>query len=301
MPILEVNQISKSYGSFKAVQDVSFAVSSGLMYGVLGPNGAGKTTTIRMIMNILLPDSGEIQLFGEKMHEGLKDRIGYLPEERGLYTKMKVLDMLIFLGKLHGMSGTDARVSATDLLQRLELETWQEKKIEALSKGMQQKIQFIATIMHDPDLIILDEPFSGLDPINVQVIKEIMMDLRSRGKAIMFSTHQMETAEKLCDDILLINKGQKVMDGPLNTIREKYGKTSIHLEYEGDGKFLKSEPLIEKYDDYGNYVEIFSKEGVTPHQLLKVLVDKVEIKRFERTTSSLNQIFIDTVGRKEDV
>ncbi len=183
MPVLEVNRICKSYGAFKAVDDISFEVEPGRMYGVLGPNGAGKTTTIRMIMNILLPDSGEVSLFGQKMNEALKDRIGYLPEERGLYVKMKVIDMLVFLGRLHNMNQKEALAVSDKWLGKLDLSEWRDKKIEELSKGMQQKIQFIGTIMHNPDMIILDEPFSGLDPINTQVIKDIMMALREENKA----------------------------------------------------------------------------------------------------------------------
>lgn len=300
MSVLDVKKISKSYGSFKAVDDISFVVEAGRMYGVLGPNGAGKTTTIRMIMNILLPDKGEVLLFGQKMDECLKDRIGYLPEERGLYVKMKVIDMLVFLGRLHNMNQTEAVTASDKWLGKLDLSEWRDKKIEELSKGMQQKIQFIGTIMHDPDMIILDEPFSGLDPINSQLIKDIMMELRDQKKAIMFSTHQLESAEKLCDDILLINKGQKVLDGDLNWIKKHHSREAIQIEYEGDGEFLKSQELIEKSDDYGNYVEVILKKDVEPNMLLNVLVDKFKIKRFECTNSSLKDIFIETVGRNQD-
>ncbi len=301
MAVLEVNHISKSYGSFRAVDDISFVVEPGRMYGILGPNGAGKTTTIRMIMNILLPDSGEILLFGQKMNESLKDRIGYLPEERGLYVKMKVIDMLVFLGKLHNMTQREALEACDKWLEKLDLSGWRDKKIEELSKGMQQKIQFIATIMHNPDLIILDEPFSGLDPINTQVIKDIMMEFREEKKAIMFSTHQMESAEKLCDDILLINNGRKVLDGDLADVKKQYSRNAIQIEYDGDGEFLKSQALIEKSDNYGNYVEVILKKDADPNQLLKVLVEKLKIRRFECATSSLKEIFIETVRREQDV
>ena len=301
MAVLEVNHISKSYGSFRAVDDISFVVEPGRMYGILGPNGAGKTTTIRMIMNILLPDSGEISLFGQKMNESLKDRIGYLPEERGLYVKMKVIDMLVFLGKLHNMTQREALEACDKWLKKLDLSGWRDKKIEELSKGMQQKIQFIATIMHNPDLIILDEPFSGLDPINTQVIKDIMMEFREEKKAIMFSTHQMESAEKLCDDILLINNGRKVLDGDLADVKKQYSRNAIQIEYDGDGEFLKSQALIEKSDNYGNYIEVILKKDADPNQLLKVLVEKLKIRRFECATSSLKEIFIETVRREQDV
>jgi ABC-2 type transport system ATP-binding protein len=301
MAIMEVHNISKSYGSFKAVDNISFVVEPGRMYGILGPNGAGKTTSIRMIMNILLPDTGHVSLFGQKMNEQLKERIGYLPEERGLYVKMKVIDMLVFLGRLHNMSQKRAIEAADHWLNRLDLTGWRDKKIEELSKGMQQKIQFIGTVLHNPDLLIFDEPFSGLDPINSQIIKDIMLEMREEKKAIMFSTHQLEAAEKLCDDILLINKGKKILDGDLATIRKRYGKNAIQLEYNGDGEFLKSQPIVDKFDDYGNYMEVILKDGVESNQLLKVLVDKFDIRRFESSTSSLKEIFLANVREEKDV
>ena len=301
MSVLEVNHISKSYGIFKAVDDISFSVEPGRIYGMLGPNGAGKTTTIRIIMNILLPDSGQVALFGRQMNEQLKNRIGYLPEERGLYMKMKVIDMLVFLGRLHNLSQKEA-VNVSELwLKKLTLSAWRDKKIEELSKGMQQKIQFIGTIMHNPDLIILDEPFSGLDPINAQVIKDIMMEMRDQRKVILFSTHQLDAAEKLCDDILLINKGQKVLDGDLATIKRSYGRNAIQIEYDGDGDFLKSQSMVEKYDDYGNYVEVILKDDSDSNQLLKVLVEKFKIRRFECSVSSLKEIFLANVREGQDV
>jgi ABC-2 type transport system ATP-binding protein len=300
MAILKVNEISKSYGDFQAVDQISFAVQPGRIYGVLGPNGAGKTTTIRMVMNILVPDSGTIHLFDEHMSEELKQRIGYLPEERGLYTKMKVIDMLVFLGELRGMGHKLAVGKSEELLREFELHDWQTKKVEELSKGMQQKVQFIGTIMHDPDLIILDEPFSGLDPINAQLIKDIMVRLRQNGKAIMFSTHVMEAAEKLCDDILLINEGKKVLDGPLAEIKKKFSSNSIQIEYTGDESQLKGLKEVDKINNYGNYVELQLSKDSNPQRLLKLLVDKVEIHRFQTAESSLNDIFIDIVGSRND-
>jgi ABC-2 type transport system ATP-binding protein len=300
MSILQIENISKSYGEIKAVQDVSFNVEKGRIYGVLGPNGAGKTTTIRMIMNILIPDSGKISLFEQSMSDALKKRIGYLPEERGLYAKMKVIDMLAFLGQLHDLTHKEAVEKSKKWLNTLDLSEWQEKKVEELSKGMQQKVQFIGTVMHDPDLIILDEPFTGLDPINAQVIKNIMMQLREAGKAIMFSTHLMDAAEKLCDDILLINKGRKVLDGELIEIKKHHGTNAVQIEYDGNGDFMNELDMIENLDNYGNYVEVRLKKGVTSQQLLKALVDKVEIRRFQDTESSLNDIFIEIVGRENE-
>ncbi len=292
MAILEVHEVSKSYNGFKAVDNVSFTVEPGHIYGLLGPNGAGKTTTIRMIMNILVPDSGRILLFGEGMSESLKEKIGYLPEERGLYPKMKCLDQLIFFGELHGMSATAAKDSALSWLTKLELATHAESKIDELSKGMQQKLQFIATIMHDPHLIILDEPFSGLDPVNVNIVKDILLSFKESGKAIIFSTHMMDTAEKLCDEILMINNGLKVLDGALSEIQKTYGKNSLHIEYDGDSDVFKSLPYIEKFNDYGNSVDIELKENISPDDLLKHLIGKIQIKRFETQLSSLNDIFL---------
>ncbi len=301
MSVLEVRDITKSYGDLKAVDHVTFQAENKRIYGVLGPNGAGKTTIIRMIMNILVPDSGTIMLFRQKMNDDLKRRIGYLPEERGLYTKMKVIDMLIFLGKLHVLSTAEAVANADIWLNRLELSQWRNNKIEELSKGMQQKIQFIGTIMHNPELIILDEPFSGLDPINTQLIKDIMLNLREQGASIMFSTHLMDAAEKICDDIMLINKGKIVLDGKLADIKKQHGRQTIQIEYDGDGEFLKSQSMIENFNDYGNYVEVVLQEEYDPNELLKVLVEKFKIRRFECTTSSLNEIFLETVGRNQNV
>jgi len=301
MSILNVDNISKSYGDFKAVNNISFHVEKGRMYGVLGPNGAGKTTTIRMIMNILVPDSGSITLFGERISDDLKNRIGYLPEERGLYVRMKVLEMLVFLGELNGQTHQEAINTSNKWLERMELQEWKDKKIEELSKGMQQKIQFIGTVMHNPDLIILDEPFSGLDPVNVQLLKNVLMELKEEGRVIMFSTHMMEAAEKLCDDILLINKGQKVLGGDLIEIKKQHGKNSVQVEYEGNGEFIKSLPFIEKLDDYGNYLEVGLQDGHSSQELLKAIIDKIEVRRFQTTESSLNDIFIEKVGRENHV
>jgi ABC-2 type transport system ATP-binding protein len=296
MAILTVEHINKTYGDFKAVSDISFEVKPGQMYGVLGPNGAGKTTTIRMIMNILVPDSGSIRLFDQEMNEDLKARIGYLPEERGLYPKMTVQEMLVFLGELHGLSPQDARRKGLLWLEKLEMSDRAANKVEELSKGLQQKIQFIGTVMHEPELVILDEPFSGLDPVNVQVLKDIMMELKEEGKAIMFSTHVMEAAEKLCDEILLINKGQKILDGEIHKIKQQYANNAVQIVYDGKGDFIRDLPQVEKMDDYGNYVEVLLKDGVDGHDLLELLISKIRIKSFTATQSSLNDIFISMVG-----
>lgn len=292
MAVLDVQNISKRYGKLLAVDDVSFAVEPGQIYGMLGPNGAGKTTIIRMIMNIFLPDSGAIRLFGESLNDTLKSKIGYLPEERGLYPKMKVERLLAFLGELNGLSAGETKTIVDEWLERFDLASSREKKVEELSKGMQQKLQFISTIMHNPDLIILDEPFSGLDPVNVNLLKDIMLVLKNNGKAIMLSTHMMETAEKLCDQVLMINKGKKVLDGSLEEIQKTYGKNSFHLSYNGNGSFIKTLPMVKKLDDYGKYVEVELDETAKASDLLRAVLDKVEITALQSQKSSLNEIFI---------
>ena len=296
MHVLNVNQISKSFGDVAAVKNISFSAREGRIYGILGPNGAGKTTTIRMIMNIIMPDSGQIHLFNQPMSDGLKDQLGYLPEERGLYAKMTVTDMLVFLGELHGMQNRKASVFVKDWLEKMDLGDWRDKKVEELSKGMQQKIQFIATIMHEPDLIILDEPFSGLDPINAELIKNIMMDIKSKGKAIMFSTHVMDAAEKICDDILLIDKGEKILDGELQHIKRELVSNIIQIEYQGPDKFIDSLPMVDKVINFENYTEISLNDKYESQDLLRALVDKLSISRWQQKQTSLHDIFIKLVG-----
>ncbi|HHM01910.1 MAG TPA: ATP-binding cassette domain-containing protein [Caldithrix abyssi] len=298
MPILNISHISKSYGSYKAVDDVSFTVERGSVYGVLGPNGAGKTSTIRMIMNILLPDEGNITLFDTAMNDTLKNRIGYLPEERGLYPKMKVLDMLVFLGELHLMPREEASQKALEWLRRLGLEEQKDKKVEELSKGMQQKVQIIGSLLHDPELIILDEPFSGLDPVNTNLIKDIILELKVSGKAIMLSTHMMETAEKLCDRVMMINHGRVVLQGALQPILMDHGKSSIQVEYSGDASFVSGLPMVETADIYGNYLEVRLKEGSSRNDFIGHLLNNIEVHSFKTMQSSLNEIFITLAGEK---
>ncbi len=300
MSILEVKNIKKQYGDFYAVNDVSFNVNKGNVYGILGPNGAGKTTSIRMIMNIIQPDSGEITLFGEHMSDELKSKIGYLPEERGLYKKMKCLNVLVFLGELHGMSSAAAKESALSWLEKVQLADHRDSRVDELSKGMQQKLQLIATVMHDPELIILDEPFSGLDPLNVNLVKNIILELKKQDKAIMFSTHMMDSAEKLCDDILMIDKGSKVLDGKLSAILKQHGKNSIQVEFNGDENIFKSSAALSKVESYPNYVEVELKAGFSANDLLKEVVDKVDIISVQTMKSSLNEIFIALAGGNDN-
>ncbi|OPX27980.1 MAG: ABC transporter [Candidatus Cloacimonas sp. 4484_143] len=294
MAILEVKNISKSFASLKAVDDVSFSIEEGDVLGLLGPNGAGKTTTIRMIMNIIVPDSGSVTLL-KNSEENSTNLIGYLPEERGIYRKMKLVDVLLFLAKLKEMKMHDAKEQIDYWLERLDLIKWKKKKIEELSKGMQQKLQFIATILHKPKLLILDEPFLGLDPINTNLIKEIILELKAGGTTIIFSTHQMESAEKLCNKIILINKGKVILSGKIGEVKESFGKRNIHLEYEGKEDFLNKNKMIKKFDNFGNYVEIQLEENVSPQDFLKEIISKIQIKKFEIKEPSLNDIFIESV------
>src|SRR5712691_7838061 len=229
-PILELETVHKSYGSFVAVDRLSLQIPRATIYGLLGPNGAGKTSTIRMIMNIIVPDSGRILFDGAPWHESLLDRIGYLPEERGLYRKMKVVDLLLFLAEIKSVSSQQALPQIVSWLERMGLSQWKDKKLDELSKGMQQKVQFISCAIHNPDLIILDEPFAGLDPLNVAQLKEILLDQKKEGKTILLSTHRMDQAEVLCDSICLINKSRKILDGSLQEIKRRHARNSVYLE-----------------------------------------------------------------------
>ncbi|MDZ7289876.1 MAG: ATP-binding cassette domain-containing protein [candidate division KSB1 bacterium] len=296
MQILELENVAKSFGKLEAVKDLSLAVPPGTMYGFLGPNGAGKTTTIRMIMEIILPDHGEILINGQpNTSREILDRVGYLPEERGVYRKMKVREALEFFAELKGMKKRDYAPQINVWLERFEMTEVQNKKMEELSKGNQQKVQFLTTVLHAPDLIILDEPFMGLDPLNANLVKDVMLEQKARGASIVFSTHQMDAAEKLCDAICLINKGQKVLDGELKSIKRNFGRNNVILAYDGKSDFLKNNELVERCDDYGNYVEVHLRDGVNPQALLAAAMQQAEISRFEVVEPSLHEIFIATV------
>ena len=271
--MLSISGITKNFGNLTAVKDLSLELSKGIICGLLGPNGAGKTTTIRMIMNIIIPDRGEIKVLGKKMDEKLKDSIGYLPEERGLYPKMRVEHLLSFFAGIKGISKKEAKKRINYWLERLEIADWKIKKVNELSKGMQQKIQFIITIFNDPKLLILDEPFIGLDPINTEIFKDIILELKQKGKTILFSTHIMEQAEKLCDEICLINKGEKILSGKLNQIKRDFGKNTVIVEYQGDGNIFRNLDDVVKCNDYGNYVELELGERIGPQSFLKNIID----------------------------
>lgn len=296
MGLISVDHVYKSFGDVKAVEDVSFEIGEGTVFGFLGPNGAGKTTTIRMIMNIIIPDRGQIKVMGESDLRLINNKIGYLPEERGIYRKMKVAEVLLFLAELKMMKIRDAKEVIDSWLIKFDLIDWKDKKVEELSKGMQQKLQFIATIMFKPSLIILDEPFLGLDPINVNLIKNTILDLKKEGRTIIFSTHSMESAEKLCDQIFLINKGKRVLAGKLSDIKEKFGRKNIHIQYDGNSEFLENSNMILKYDDFGKYTEVQLKEDIDPQMFLKDCISKVKVRKFEIVEPSLNDIFINSVS-----
>lgn len=301
MDALRVEKVSKNYDGFKAVNNISFMLPEGRMFGLLGPNGAGKTTTMRMIMNIIIPDEGRVEIFGNAFREETKDRIGYLPEERGLYPKMKLLSHLQFLGEMKGLSSSRAKVVAEEWLEKFDLGKWAEHKVQDLSKGMQQKVQFIGTIMHSPDLLIVDEPFSGLDPVNAKFLRDILIDLKKQGKTIILSTHLMDQAEKLCDDICLINRGKVVLNGNLRDIKRSYSHNAILLEYSGNGGFISGLPFVQKIDDYGNYMEVRLKDDAGPGQLFKSLAESgLDVKKFEAAETSLNDIFIEIVGDRKN-
>ena len=298
MNALEIEGITKKFGDFYAVNKLSFKIPKGTIYGLLGPNGAGKTTTIRMVMNIIIPDEGSIKVLEQKMDEAMKERIGYLPEDRGLYPKMKVGELLVFLAELKGLRGSQAQKEIDFWLERFDLSDWKAKKVEELSRGMQQKLQFIVTVIHQPELIILDEPFSGLDPVNTKLFKDIMLEMKEKGGTIVFSTHRMEQVEMICDDICLINKAEMVLEGNLNQIKKQYGKNTVVLDYDGDASFIQNFPEVEKIDDYGKFMEIKLREKSDPQVLLQNLVGKIAINKYEIQEPSLNAIFIEKVGGK---
>ena len=293
---IRVSNVTKRFGDFDAVSDLSFEVHAGRVFGFLGPNGAGKTTTIRMIVGITAPDEGAITLRGERISHKLQNRIGYLPEERGLYKKMRVVDQLRYFAALKGVDRTDADKRIDEWLGRMELSDWKRKKTTDLSKGMQQKVQFIATVLHDPDVLILDEPFSGLDPINVEFLIGVMDEYRTADKTIIFSTHLMSTAEKLCKDIILINKARKVLSGSLREIKESYGKNLVAIRGARFNGVLNDRSLVTRTTDHADEIEVELATGVGSAQLLQRLVEsKATVTKFEEIEPSLNDIFIHKV------
>jgi ABC-2 type transport system ATP-binding protein len=293
--VLELDRLIKDFDNKRAVDNISFNLKRGEILGLLGPNGAGKTTTLRMILNIIMPDSGTIKILGEHFSEKLKERIGFLPEERGLYRKMKVSETLQFFGELKGMKKDVIKSKGAELLKKFDLEAYEDKKVEELSKGMAQKLQFITTILHSPELLILDEPFSGLDPVNIELVKDVILEKKREGITIIFSTHLMAYAEKIVDSVVMINKGQKVIDGTLSEVKADFGAKFIKLNYEGDAGFVSSLDYVKSVKDYGKEMEIEPIDINMKDRLLKDLVDKISISSFQVTEPSLNNIFIRKV------
>jgi ABC-2 type transport system ATP-binding protein len=298
MPAVEVSHISKSYADKAAVDDLSFAVNEGEIFGLIGPNGAGKTTTIRMMMDIIKPDSGQVTVFGEKLSEATKNRLGYMPEERGLYKKLRVLDAIVYLASLKGMDRQAAATKAVQMLNQTGMLPHQRKKIEELSKGMGQIIQFIVTVVHDPQLIVLDEPFAGLDPVNTELMKNMIIDLRNQGKAVILSTHQMNQVEELCDRILMVNKGRTVLYGGLAEIKSRYRNNAVLVDLKGDPGEI---PGVAEKRPGRDYVELVLDGKTTPQQILETLVSRgITVNRFEIATPPLNEIFLEVVGKEHE-
>ncbi|MFN3695296.1 MAG: ABC transporter ATP-binding protein [Ignavibacterium sp.] len=296
--MLEVKNLIKTFGQVKAVDNLTFTVKPGKIFGMLGPNGAGKTTTIRTILNIIKPNAGEVLLNQKPVTQELFNSIGYLPEERGLYKKSKVADVITYLAHLKGMNSSQIKTETDKWLKKLEIPHYKDRKVEELSKGNQQKIQFITAVIHNPELLIFDEPFSGFDPINQQLIKDVILDLLDNGKIIILSTHQMDTAEKLCNEILLINEGKEVLSGSLSDIKQKFGGNHIKFAYEGEIKFLNEMDEVLSFEIYSNEAEVHLKNDVKPEIFLRKIIDKITIKQFSIIEPTLNKIFIDSIKNK---
>jgi ABC-2 type transport system ATP-binding protein len=296
MHAIELEQVSKSFGAVRAVDALNVSVPQGSVYGFLGPNGAGKTTTLRMIMDIIRPDSGAIRLFGQAASSVARGRIGYMPEERGLYRKMSVSAVLNYFGSLKGLAGADLKRRTTQWLERISLAEHARRKVEELSRGMHQKLQFAVTAINDPELAILDEPFSGLDPVNQDLLREIITEMRRDGRTVLFSTHVMHEAERLCDFIVLINRGRVVVNGTLDEIRRRHESHTISIELEGDGEFIHHLPLVQEVRPEGRRLEIRLRNGADPQELLKALVERARVRAFEIKQPSLHEIFVRLVG-----
>ena len=297
--MLVVENLTKKFKDTVAVNHLSFAVEPGKIFGILGPNGAGKTTTLRTVLNIIKPTSGSISFDGKPITDEYYNIIGYLPEERGLYQRSKVIDILTYFASLKNLNKFDALSKADEWLEKLNISHYRNKKIIELSKGNQQKIQLIAAIIHNPLLLILDEPFTGFDPINQQEVKELILTFISEGKTIILSTHQMELAEKLCENILLINKGNEVKSGKLAEIKRKFGGNNVKLEFSGDKNSINQMPEVLGFDTYSNYSEIHLKDEVSPAKFLKQIIQKVEVNHFSVIEPTLNKIFIDLINENK--
>jgi ABC-2 type transport system ATP-binding protein len=294
MNAVEIENVTKTFGRVIAVDDLSLAVPTGSVYGFIGPNGSGKTTTLRMIMSIFYPDRGRIRIFGEEALGACTDRVGYLPEERGLYKNMKVRELLQFYGRLKGGVKVDGQVD--EWLDRLDLAAWADKKVETLSKGMSQKVQFIATVVSQPEMIILDEPFTGLDPVNTDAIRSAVLQMQDRGTTVIFSTHDMNVAEKMCDFIFMIFKGKKVLDGTLASIQDKYGNDTLRVRTDGGASALKDMQGVEKINDFGQVQELRMARGADPQDVLTQMMSRARVHSFEVAKPSLHDIFVRIAG-----
>jgi len=294
--VIELRSVSKSFGQVRAVDNISFATREGEIFGLLGPNGAGKSTTIKMIMNILEPDSGSILFNGSPIREADKDRIGYLPEERGLYRKVKINEMLLYLASLKNAERSAVEKRLDEWLARFNLAEWKTRTPETLSKGMAQKVQFIASILHDPEFLFLDEPFSGLDPVSTDVLREAVLELGSRGTTILFSTHNMEVAEKICSRLLVIDHGREVISGSLADIKSRYGHNIVAVEFDGTIDFGSLSGMVRNVSRFPRWVEMELVEGANPQTLLRVLLGQVSVRKFEVVSPSLHRIFVELVG-----
>ena len=296
MNLLQLENVHKKFGDFTAVSDISFSIEKGSIYGLLGPNGAGKTTTLRMIMDMIAPDAGSITFSNNRHIRDFLDQIGYLPEERGLYRKMKVRDVILFIAELKGLYKQQALGEIERWLEKMQLSEWANKRVDELSKGMAQKIQFITTVIHKPELIILDEPFSGLDPINMTLLKDMMLELRDSGSTIIFSTHVMEQVEKLCDRICLIHQGKVLLEGELRAVKRAFGKNSVEIEYVGSLESIRNSAWIQGFNDFGQYAEVKLSAPEDYRSLLRELVEKgIDVTRFELVEPTLHEIFVQSV------
>ncbi|MFZ1730220.1 MAG: ATP-binding cassette domain-containing protein [Bacteroidota bacterium] len=298
--MLQVELLRKDFTGIRAVDDVSFSVKEGQIFGIIGPNGAGKSTTIRMIMDIIQPDSGRITIDGRPMSEDQKNIIGYLPEERGLYRKNKLGNVIAYFGSLKGMTPEEAREKARPLLEHFSLGDYEKRNVEELSKGNQQKVQFIISILHEPRLVVLDELFSGLDPVNQVLMQEALLQLKNDNRAIIFSTHQMEQAERLCDELLMIDKGRTVLHGTPASIKQQYGKNALHVEFTGDGTFLRDLPGVRSIDLAQNFAEIELEPDVRTNTIIEAMLPRLELHHVARIEPSLQSIFLDIAGNGAD-
>ena len=301
--MLSIRNIVKQYAGHRALDEVSLEVEKGKIFGLLGPNGAGKTSLIRIINQITAPDSGEVYFNGEKLNQSHIERIGYMPEERGLYKKMEIGEQLVYLARLKGLEKADAERRIKAWFEKLGMGDWWNKKIEDLSKGMQQKVQFVSTVLHDPELIILDEPFSGFDPVNAEIIKNEILELNRKGATIIFSTHRMESVEELCDSIALLNLSHKILDGPVKSIRNSYRNNTYNIEFSGKMDFVGTEPfeLLQHIPgSESNSIQIKLKENHTVNEVLQYLIPKVSIQKLEEVIPTMNEIFIQKVNQNRN-